>query len=234
MSIPNNTKKTSSSKFNLLVVYFIFATLSLIYFYGRAEFYSLLPEIIEISEVLFGEPATTTYQGNTLMPNNNQTAYFVSNYTTKSSGGNYSNRYATRSIYSSYQYAYHIPSTNNDISSNPPMIVFQNSMFSPTTVIRKRNQQEISNTYNYGNVNFKIFQSLAPFQSNLASAQIADNETTSTLFSTSNNEPFRISQTDPDPEEPEGSVLPLGNDLAILLLLAGMYAFVKFRALKGV
>jgi len=229
MNTTNNPKKTSTSKLNLLVVYFVFAILSLLLFYGRAEFYSLLPEIIEVAEVLFGEPVATTYQGNDLMPNNNQTAYFVSNYTTTSKIRPYNQSVASQNFRSTYTFTL---SNNSTVSSGSEMIVFNNSMFSPTTVIRKRNQQEISNSNTYANVNFKIFERFAPFQSNLASAQIIGNETSSTLFNSSNNEPFRVSQVDPDPFEPEGNPLPLGNDLAILLMLVGMYAFVKFWALK--
>lgn len=226
MSKPNMTKKPTNSFLNFSIVLFLFFIMSILSFIGKLELYRVGIELMDVSNVLFGEPAPSTFEGNQLMPNNNQTAYFVSNYSIKpSQPTNYPG--PNRQSNASYSY-----SAVSSMSIMPEVVFNSNPIFEQKISKQKRNQQGLSNSNNYGYGNFKLFERFSPFQSNLASAQIADNETTSTLFNTSSNDPFRASQADPDPSEPEGSVLPLGNDLAILLLLAGMYAFVKFSTSK--
>ncbi len=68
----------------------------------------------------------------------------------------------------------------------------------------------------------------APFRSDLAASQSVVNEPFAVRFGTLSNEPFRVIQVDPDPKEPEGNQLPFENDLSILLLIAGVYALIKF------
>lgn len=198
-----------------IICFIVFLMLSFFSYFGKLELYSIATEITEVTEVLFGEPTPTTYQGKQLMPNNNQTAYFVSNNTIKKQKTKKQNDY----------YSYEVnPLSTGDYNSQQLFLV-ENSMFELKLTTRKRKHEKISNTFEISDYN--NIEMLGPFKLDLTSSQSELNEPFATLLETSSNEPFRISQTDPDPNEPEGEALPLAKDLTILLLLAGVYALKK-------
>jgi len=199
---------------------FVFLSLSVLTFFGKLELYIIENEIIEISEVLFGSPITSTYQGKQLMPNNNQTAYFVSNHTVKTTNKNYRNQKTTPQ----YQYSYSFKPTNYSIQFSIQPVFIQNTSFEQQFNNRKRNNKEYANVFEYPDLKFLVN---SPFQLGIASSQIDDNEFFETLFETSNNEPFRITYTDPDPVEPEGNPLPLRDDLVVLFIISAIYTLMK-------
>lgn len=213
----NNPIINTPNKISLLIVSFVFLTLSVYVFYDKLELYIIEKNTMEVVSVLFGQPIPTNYQGKQLMPNNNSSAYFVSNHSTKSSYKNdkkYNNQIQVK-------YSYNTEPIQTDINKYSQLII-DNSVFEKKNIRRTQNKESLSNTFEFQSLN--KLDKFTPFRDNLVFLQDIENESFA-IFS--NNEPFRVIQVDPDPEDPEENPLPLSDELPVLAVFSAIFILLK-------
>jgi|GEM_PF-5414375 len=202
------TKNEDKFKYFFIAI-LLFSTLLFFIFSDKLLLYEVENGVVEVSNALFGEPILTNYDGAHLMPANNTTAYFVSNYKV-----------------SSYQ------SERIQVLANNQTVNRSNANMSNTGTFLSMNigteRNEVSDKYS-SYTPFKIGFGQAG-NSNIASGELLTDNMEP--FARTDSKPFRAGQDeDPGDDDPLGDPLPLGDDVLVLFVLASIY--VGFKLFKN-
>jgi len=201
----------------------LFSTLSFFIFSDKLLLYEVENEFVEVSNALFGEPILTNYNGAHLMPANNTTAYFVSNYKVSSYQSERIQVLANNKVVPYIPY-FTVNRSNANMSNTGTFL----SMDMGTVFQNKRtNRNEVSDKYSIYTP-FKIGFGQAG-NSNIALGKLLTDNMEP--FARTDSKPFRAGQEEDPGDDPVGNPLPLGDDVLVLFVLASIY--VGFKLFKN-